>query len=174
MKAKPIFCLLLLSFQLNAQTLPCENAGTEFMSKLIGSWSVQAKERTSPGNYESNQGESVISWGIQGCSLQETYSGTYKGHGYAVKYETYLKDSLSVQRSFFDSEHHNLMLFEGSIERDSMINFWYRNPEKKRMQVKNELVILSAQSFKNTTHLSTDYGQTWQLTHEWVYSKTQR
>lgn len=171
--------LLLWSFTLPypqlviAQTLPCQRAGSEFFTQLLGEWRVEAKDRLAPGDYEENSGRAVISWGIEGCSLQESYLGTFKQHPYAVKYETYLSDSLQTQRTFFDSEHSNLMFFQGIIEGDTMSSLWLRDLEKKRMQVKNELKLLDKNSFQNTTYLSTDYGQTWQLTHAWQYTRKQ-
>lgn len=157
--------------QLHSQELPCVKAGSEVLALMTGEWNVTATDRTSPGNYEKNQGKSVISWGISGCTLHEVYQGTFKSHGYAVEYMTYLNDSLSTQRTFFDSEHGSLMAFEGDIEERTIVNHWYRNPEKKRMQVKNEIRIINDNSFENITHLSTDYGKTWQLTHKWVYTR---
>ncbi|GAB5524427.1 MAG: hypothetical protein Roseis2KO_22990 [Roseivirga sp.] len=141
------------------------------LALMTGDWKVSATDRISPGNYEENNGKSTISWGIAGCSLHEVYEGTYKGHGYAVEYVTYLNDSLSTQRTFYDSEHSNLMAFTGEIGEQSMLSYWYRNLEKKRMQVKNEIRFISEDSFENITHLSTDYGKTWQLTHKWIYKK---
>lgn len=167
-----ISCVLAL-FVLNVrgQELPCVKPGTEVLAGMVGEWNIAATDRTSPGNYEENQGKSTITWGITGCSLHEMYQGTFKGHDYAVEYVTYLNDSLSTQRTFFDSEHGNLMAFAGEIGEKSILNRWYRNPEKKRMQVKNEIRLISKDSFENITHLSTDYGKTWQLTHKWVYRK---
>ncbi len=166
-----ILFLLAITCQLHSQELPCVKAGSEILALMIGEWEVTATDRTSPGNYEQNQGKSLITWGISGCTLHEVYQGTFKSHRYAVEYVSYLNDSLSTQRTFFDSEHGNLMAFSGEIKEKSIVNHWYRNPEKKRMQVKNEIRFVSDDSFENITHLSTDYGKTWQLTHRWVYSR---
>lgn len=163
--------LFVLSFGLTAQSLPCEVEGSEKLAFMIGEWKVSATDRNAPGAYEENKGTATITWGIAGCSIHELYEGTFKSHLYAVEYVTYLSDSLTTQRTFFDSEHANMMSFDGVIEGKSIINHWYRDPEKKRMQVKNELRILNKDSFENITHLSTDYGKTWALTHKWVYTR---
>lgn len=171
MKGFFICFLALITASLRAQDLPCVQAGSEILTEMVGEWNVAATDRISPGNYEENQGKSTIAWGITGCSLHEVYRGAFKGHDYAVEYVTYLNDSLSTQRNFFDSEHGNLMAFTGEVGEKSILNHWYRNPEKKRMQVKNEIRFIDRDSFENITHLSTDYGKTWQLTHKWVYSR---
>lgn len=171
MKYLLLLPLFMLVFEARTQSLPCEKEGKETLALMTGVWKITATDRTSPGNYEENKGQSTISWGIAGCSLHEVYQGTFKGHAYAVEYMTYLNDSLSTQRTFFDSEHSNIMVFGGQINEKSILNHWYRDPEKKRMQVKNEIWFISDDSFENITHLSTDYGKTWQLTHRWVYSR---
>lgn len=168
-----IFLILLLFAysQTYAQNYPCEISGTKVIARLIGEWQVEAKDRTSPGNYETNKGTSEITWGVNGCSIHEVYKGTFKNHPYAVEYMTYMNDSLSIQRTFYDSEHSNLMWLNGDIQPKNIHSIWYRDQEKKRMQVKNEIKIISQNSFENITHLSTDYGKTWALTHHWVYSR---
>ncbi|MCE7995773.1 MAG: DUF1579 domain-containing protein [Roseivirga sp.] len=166
-----ICSLALLTLNLPAQKLPCAKAGSQTLSLMTGEWNITATDRTSPGNYEENKGKSTITWGISGCSLHEVYQGIFKSHDYAVEYVTYLSDSLSTQRTFFDSEHSNIMVFTGEISEKSILNYWYRDPEKKRMQVKNEIRFINKNSFENISHLSTDYGKTWQLTHKWVYYK---
>lgn len=166
-----LVAMLMFCLNLKAQSLPCEQKGSEVLKLMIGEWKVSATDRTAPGVYEENNGTATISWGVAGCSLHEVYEGTFKSHAYAVEYVTYLNDSLSTQRTFFDSEHANLMAFNGEIDGKSIVNYWYRNPEKKRMQVKNVIQFISNNSFENITHLSTDYGKTWQLTHKWVYER---
>ena len=156
---------------LSGQGLPCKNVGSEQLKVFTGTWQVAAKDRTSPGNYEENEGISTISWSIEGCSIKEVYKGTYKQHAYEVQYDTYLTDSLQITRNFYDSEHGGLMSFSGSIEAESINVLWLRNPDKKRMQVKNELIWKDKDHFESITHLSTDYGQSWQLTHHWVYTR---
>lgn len=173
MKYLLLLPLFVLSFELKSQKLLCEKEGGEVLKLIIGEWKVSATDRTAPGIYEENKGIATITWGIAGCSIHELYEGTFKSHTYAVEYVTYLSDSLTTQRTFFDSEHANMMSFDGVIEGNSIVNYWYRDPEKKRMQVKNELKILNKNSFENITHLSTDYGKTWALTHKWVYERDQ-
>jgi len=162
---------LLITPSIAAQSYPCEKAGTSFLAGINGIWKVQAKDRTSPGSYEDNTGESTISWSVEGCSIQEDYKGTFKGHPYAVSYATFLTDSLKMTRTFYDSEHGGLMKFEGSVDGKQAEFMWYRDVPKKRMQVKNELIWKDEDSFESISQLSTDYGKTWQLTHHWVYSR---
>lgn len=149
----------------------CQSAGYEFFSNLVGTWQVVAKDRTSPGNYESNNGIAVISSGIQGCSINESYQGTFKGKAYAISATLLLTDSMKVQRSYFDSEHANIMLFDGEIVSDGIRLFWYRNKSNPKMQVRYDLVWSNKDAFEWTTHLSTDFGDSWQLTHHWKYQR---
>ncbi len=37
-------------------SLPCQHIGYERLSELVGTWKVEAMDRTSPGNYEMNAG----------------------------------------------------------------------------------------------------------------------
>ncbi|MDW3210900.1 MAG: hypothetical protein R8N23_13575 [Reichenbachiella sp.] len=64
------------------------------LAKLIGTWKVEAKDRTSPGNYENNVGVSVISTGLKGCSIKESYQGIFREKLYAVETSFYMKDSM--------------------------------------------------------------------------------
>lgn len=162
---------LLISPSIGAQTYPCTKAGSSFLADLSGVWQVSAKDRTSPGNYEENTGVSTISWAVKGCSIQEVYEGTFKGRSYAVNYTTYLTDSLTMSRTFYDSEHGGLMKFEGTVEGKKAEFMWYRDASKKRMQVKNGVIWKDENSFETISQLSTDNGETWQLTHHWVYSR---
>lgn len=166
-----LFLLLLSCYRTHAQDYPCEKPGAEVIVRLIGNWQVKARDRSAPGVYEDSQGKSEITWGINGCSIHETYKGTFKDRPYAVEYMTYLNDSSSVQRTFFDSEHSNLMWLNGDVQTKAINSIWFRDPDKKRMQVKNKIKIINLNSFENVTHLSTDYGKTWVLTHHWAYSR---
>lgn len=150
---------------------PCQYANQGMLSKLMGTWKVESKDRTSPGNYEMNTGISVISGGIQGCSIRESYQGIYKEKSYATESILLMTDSLQVQRLYFDSEHASTMVFNGEINSEGMKLLWIRNQERKKMQVKFELTFEGANSFAWKTHLTTDFGETWQLTHHWQYTR---
>lgn len=167
--------LLLIAFSLNGFAQPpkysCQHPGNKVLAKLIGTWKVSTKDRTSPGNYEHNSGVSVISSGLNGCSIQESYKGVFKENFYAVEASMFMKDSLQLQRVYYDSEHSNVMVFDGDIEVDGFELYWVRDPAKKKMQVRFNLVILNSDEFEWSTSLSTDYGETWQLTHRWQYSR---
>lgn len=153
------------------QSYPCKTAGNENLSGLIGTWQVVARDRISPGNYETNKGVSVISSDIAGCSISEAYQGVFKNKAYAISATMLLIDSMKLQRTYHDSEHASLMLFEGNISGDVITLYWYRDQEKRKMQVKYELVKKGADAFEWKTELSTDYGVTWQITHHWQYER---
>ncbi|WP_422358558.1 DUF1579 family protein [Reichenbachiella sp.] len=169
-----LLCLLLIA-SLNSyaqQTgFPCQHTGNARLGELIGTWKVEAKDRISPGNYEMNAGVSVISTGLNGCSIQESYKGVYRENYYAVEVVTYMRDSMQLQRVYYDSEHSNVMVLEGFIEEKGFTLNWTRDPNKKKMQVKFQLDFKTTDTFEWTTHLSTDFGKTWQLTHQWKYNR---
>lgn len=154
-----------------SKSYPCQYAGNDTFNKLIGTWQVETKDRTSPGNYEANTGTSVISTGLKGCSIRESYEGMFKGNPYAVEATFLMTDSLELQRVFFDSEHSRAMVLDGTVNESGYELLWMRNPSKKKMQVRFELEIKNENVFEWTTHLTTDFGETWQLTHNWQYTR---
>ncbi|MEO9964759.1 MAG: hypothetical protein ABJF11_03155 [Reichenbachiella sp.] len=150
---------------------PCQYEGNQILEELLGSWKVETKDRVSPGQYEINVGISTITTGIQGCSIKENYKGIYKSKVYAVESTLLMVDSMKLQRVYFDSEHASTMVFNGETDGNDIKMLWLRNNEKKRMRVKFELTRHSADAFEWSTHLSTDYGESWQLTHLWKYNR---
>ena len=70
-----------------------------------------------------------------------------------------------------DSEHGAYSELNGNINNNIMTVFWYRNPETKRLQSKYILTVQNDDQFEFSSFLSTDYGNTWALTHERKYSR---
>lgn len=165
--------LLVLSLNGFSQSInyPCQYTGNQMLTKLIGTWKVETKDRISPGNYENNAGVSVISTGINGCSVEESYKGIFKEKHYAVEATMYMKHSMQIQRVYYDSEHSNVMVLDGVIDEKGFELNWTRDPNEKKMQVKFRLDFTATDTFEWTTQLSTDYGDTWQMTHHWRYSR---
>ena len=164
-------CSLLVACAISfPQNFPCEKEGSEWLRTLWGTWEVEAKDRTSPGSYEQNQGTSIISFAIDGCVLHEVYDGKFKNRDYAVNIAYVLTDALELQKSWVDSEHANLMVLSGEIKSNKSKVHWYRD-ETQKMQVKHELRVLSEDQLEFLSYLSTDGGTTWQLTHEWKYNR---
>lgn len=165
--------ILLVSQSIMAQdsAYPCQKEGSPFLANLTGTWQVKAKDRTSPGNYETNEGQSTIAFQINGCTIRELYEGKYKNADYAVDISYILTDSLQVSKVWVDSNHANPMVLSGQISDNQLYVEWYRNPEKKRMQVRHFLTAAGSGQLNFRSELSTDYGETWQMTHEWEYTR---
>lgn len=166
-----LFTFLSLGGVCQPRNYPCQYADAGILSSLVGTWKVVTKDRISPGNYETNAGISVISKGIQGCSIKESYQGIFKEKNYAVEATLLMTDSMKIQRVYFDSEHANAMVFDGGINAEGMELFWVRDKKRKKMQVKFEMIAPGTDSFEWKTYLTTDFGETWQLTHHWQYTR---
>ncbi|WP_456459486.1 DUF1579 family protein [Reichenbachiella sp.] len=166
-----IFLTLSLNAFSQSINYPCQYTGNQMLVKLIGTWKVEAKDRVSPGIYENNAGVSVISTGLNGCSIKESYKGVFKGKLYAVEASFYMKDSMELQRVYYDSEHSNVMVMEGVINEGGFELYWVGDLAKKKMQVRFNLEFKTPDVFEWTTHLSTDYGESWQMTHYWKYTR---
>jgi hypothetical protein len=168
-----IVFLFLLSFKSFAQDnkYSCQNDAYQYLQKIAGIWNVKTKDRISPGNYETNSGKSKITDLISGCSVKESYKGTYRGKSYARESMIIGVDSTRVQLSILDSEHNSFSILSGKIKNDKMIVYWYRNKDLRKLQSKYILTLKSNNSFEFTSFLSTDYGETWALTHKRDYSR---
>lgn len=149
----------------------CSNPVGEKFETLIGTWNVQTKDRTSPGNYEHNTGRSEISMLIDGCSVRESFHGVFRGAPYAREVVMIGKDSANVQLVVTDSEHGSASVLNGGISTKGFEVYWYRDPEKKRLQSTYILDIADMNHFELSSYLSTDYGETWALTHERIYQR---
>lgn len=167
----PFFFLsLLLIAQTNEFT--CQSPGGEWLSQLVGSWEVTTKDRTSPGNYQSNAGRSLITPLIDGCGIKESFRGTFRDNNYGREVSIFAVDSVTVAMTALDSEHGSFSNFEGTIDGNQMTVLWYRNKEVGRLRSKYMLTIENSDSFEFSSFLSTDHGETWALTHERKYQKT--
>lgn len=149
----------------------CANEGNALLSKLTGTWNVVTKDRTSPGDYETNTGRSVITPAIEGCGIRESFRGTFKGKQYAREVNIMTKTPLTVEMTAADSEHGTFSLYKGTINGDKMTVFWYRDEKVKRLQSKYILTVSDERHFEFSSYLSTDHGATWALTHERNYSR---
>ena len=170
-----MFVLLLMSdiTKLNAQEsdFTCKNRANEFLEKLIGTWEVNTKDRTSPGSYETNSGISVITSSIEGCGIKESFRGTFRGKPYGREVMIIGNDTSSIEMVALDSEHNSFSLLSGNIVESTLIVYWYRDPENKKLQSKYILTSENPEQFEFSSYLSTDYGDTWALTHERKYSR---
>ena len=153
-------------------TFTCQNEAYQFLKKTIGIWEVSTKDRTSPGQYENNTGQSVITDAIEGCGIKESYRGTFRGKDYAREVGIMGKDSQHVEMIALDSEHGSYSALEGTVYDNQMEVYWYRDKEVKRLQSKYILTILSENQFEFSSFLSMDHGVTWALTHERKYTRT--
>lgn len=149
----------------------CQNSTYQYLKKVIGIWKVNTKDRTSPGNYETNIGESKITDLIVGCGIKESFRGTYKNKDYARESMIIGKDSNGVQMSILDSEHNSFSILNGEIEEGKIIVYWYRNEDVRKLQSKYVLTIMDNNKFEFSSYLSTDHGKSWALTHERIYSR---
>jgi len=168
--------IILLGFTITfipalSQEFTCESAGGQWLNQIIGNWEVTTRDRTSPGNYEENTGLSDFSPTIEGCGIRESFRGKFKGNNYAREVSIFAIDSFKIAMTALDSEHGSFSNFEGSISENTMTALWYRDKEKKRLQSKYILTVKSEGSFEFSSFLSTDYGETWALTHERKYQR---
>ncbi|MEO1052743.1 MAG: DUF1579 family protein [Bacteroidota bacterium] len=150
---------------------PCQSQSGDFLTQLVGNWTVETKDRTSPGQYETNKGHAIIAATIAGCGIQETYKGSYKGNQYARFASINTKSDNEMEMTATDSEHAGSMHFKGELSNGQISLLWYRDESIKKMQSKYVLEIKNDREFEFSSFLSTDYGKTWALTHERKYTK---
>ncbi|MFY0601339.1 MAG: DUF1579 family protein [Cyclobacteriaceae bacterium] len=168
--------LLLINNSITAQneSFSCENEAYLFLQNTIGIWEVSSKDRTSPEVYEQNSGTSTITSLIEGCGIQESFRGIFRNKIYAREVLIIGKDSTHVEMVTLDSEHSSFSSLQGEISENEMTVYWYRNPEKRKLQSKYILNYMSADQFEFSSFLSTDYGDTWSLTHQRKYKRLQK
>ncbi len=168
-----VILFILHSTPANSQeyNFTCENDAYKYLENILGHWYVETKDRTSPNVYESNSGMSIISNSIEGCGIKESYRGMYRGREYAREVTIAGMDSLQVQMATLDSEHGGFSIHNGSIVNETMTTYWYRNEDVKKLQSKYIMTQEDEDSFEFSSYLSTDYGNTWALTHGRKYSR---
>lgn len=173
-----IVTFITLSFTVSAQESPsnstfytCANKGYDFLAQVLGHWKVQTKDRTSPGIYEENMGNSIVEPTIEGCGVSIRYQGIYRNKPYAFDLALVAKDSANVQMVRLDSEHGSYSISEGTISNNMMEVYWYRNKEIGKLISKHVMTIQSLDVFEFSSFLSTDYGKSWALTHERKYMR---
>lgn len=150
-------------------TFTCSNEGYSYISGIIGHWKVQTKDRTSPGVYQNNSGEAIISPGISGCSISISYRGIYRNKAYAREVNLIALDSTKYQMVAMDSEHGTYSLLEGSTEKGQLVLYWFRNKEVGKLRSKYVMTLKSDHAFEFSSFLSTDFGENWALTHQRNY-----
>lgn len=169
-----ILCLVFLCVSarsIHAQEFTCRNSNYDFLKRAIGSWSTQTRDRVAVGEYEANEGAATIESSIQGCSIQISFSGTFRGKPYARETIIAGLDSVRIQMVSMDSEHGGFLTYEGQIKNETLEVKWFRNKEKGKLQSKYIMHFKSDQAFNFSSFLSTDYGKTWDLTHERIFSR---
>ena len=108
---------------------------------------------------------------ITGCGIKESFRGTYKNKNYAREVMITGKDSSGIQMSILDSEHNSFSILDGEIKDEKIVVYWYRNKDVKKLQSKYILTIKNNNKFEFSSHLSTNYGEKWALTHERIYKR---
>jgi len=152
-------------------TYTCANEINSYLIDIVGEWEVETKDRISPGNYESNKGASSFSVLIEGCGIQESFRGVFKGKPYAREVLIMGKDSVNLEMSVIDSEHGSFSILKGSKVGDQLELIWYRDIEVKRLQSKYILSKKDKDQIEFSSYLSTDYGENWSLTHQRNYTR---
>ena len=173
MKKILLLIMSLISFNIQAQdsVFSCSNPANDFLKQLIGHWQVTTKDRTSPGNYENNLGESEIQYSIEGCGIRESFRSIFKGKKFAREVMINGRENDLIEMSALDSEHNSFSYLEGKIVDGRIEVYWFRDKEVKRLQSKYILTIKNSDEFEFSSYLSMDYGETWALTHMRVYSR---
>ncbi len=170
MRSIIIILLLISTRSIFAQeAFTCANEGYAFIHGVTGQWEVQTKDRTSPGEYQNNSGKAIISPGISGCSISISYRGTYRDKAYAREVNLIALDSAHYQMVAMDSEHGSYSTLEGTIENGSLVLYWFRNKEVGKLRSKYVMSQENANAFEFSSYLSTDFGETWALTHQRKY-----
>ncbi|WP_299116590.1 hypothetical protein [uncultured Winogradskyella sp.] len=149
----------------------CNNKGFDNLKPIIGTWFVNTKDRTAIDVYQNNTGYAITKPNIDGCGVTINLSGSYKNHPYALNMNLMTLDRSNAQMSTVDSEHGSFSLFNGKIKDNSIELLWYRDIEKKKLQSKYKMTIISEDAFEFSSYLSTDYGNYWALTYERKYQR---
>ncbi|MEP1034198.1 WD40 repeat domain-containing protein [Ekhidna sp.] len=149
---------------------PCQNSNYEYLSRIIGKWEVQTKDRLRPGEYENNTGIATIEPLIDGCGISIRYRGFYRSKSYAREISITGQDS-TIQMVALDSEHGKFSLLEGSISNGILEVIWFRNKEVGRLRSKYVMTFKTENSFEFSSYLTTDYAETWSLTHQRIYKR---
>lgn len=149
----------------------CIDNNYSFLKQFVGSWMVSTTDRTAPDVYENNTGISTIQPAIEGCGISLSYRGIYKGKPYARESIVTLIDSTALQMVAMDSEHGGFLTYDGILSKDEIVFYWFRDKEKKRLQSRYMMKMMNDDNFEFSSYLSTDYGKSWALTHQRMYTR---
>ncbi|MFV1883877.1 MAG: hypothetical protein ACMZ7B_05290 [Balneola sp.] len=150
----------------------CDTETSNYLGSLEGTWQVETRDRITPGEYEQNKGVSRITGVLKGCGIQESYSGTFRAKEYEREVLFVTNDSSHVKVMAIDSEHGSFSSYKGLVKNEILTVIWYRDEKVKRLQSKYVLTKQSENDFEFSSFLSTDYGETWALTHERKYRRS--
>lgn len=89
---------------------------------LAGKWKVETHLRLSAqGPWDTSVARSVIAWSLKSRILVEQYTGTRQGKPFLIQSMFgYNNANGLLQKTFVDSEHGVLVLFEGSRDKDTV------------------------------------------------------
>lgn len=118
---KPLFFLLLACIASGYAGAQHESRIHEF-DFLAGKWKVETHLRLSAqGPWDTSVARSVITWSLKSTILVEEYTGTKQGKPFLIKsIFGYNNANGLLQKTFADSEHGVLVLFEGSRHKDTV------------------------------------------------------
>lgn len=164
--------ILAILFHAIGQDFSCKNGNYEFLAPAIGDWEVATKDRIAVGEYEENIGTATVRNAIEGCGISISFRGTYKGNPYARE-SIITGHNNGVQMVAMDSEHGKFSTYDGTINDQKLEMKWYRNKEVGKLQSKYVLQFENEDAFTFSSFLSTDYGESWALTHERIFKRKQ-
>ncbi len=173
MKLRFLTLAIIISVNAECQKIEytCANMNYDYLAQALGEWNVQTKDRLRPGDYEDNAGYAIIKPLIQGCGITISYRGTYKSKAYAREVSILGQDSTSIQMVALDSEHGGYSMLNGNITDEILEVVWYRNKEVGRLRSKYVMTFQDKDRFEFSSFLTTDYAQTWALTHQRIYTR---
>ena len=144
---------------------PCVNKGGELLEKFLGDWNVEARDRIALDEYENNKGTAKINWLISGCGLKIAFDGLLRGEPFQFHENIIARDSINYQKTYTDSEHSSISLYEGQFANNKLTFLWKRKLPNRTLTVRHVIKNITKNSFEFASHISPKSDGEWQLTH---------
>jgi Protein of unknown function (DUF1579) len=158
------FCLILFPFYSNSQIISEE----EFkpLNFLAGEWRIEVDARLSKqGPWEKSEQQSVIKKSVGNTIFEEELSGSRQGRTFIAK--SWLANDNRTklyQKTFVDSDHGVLVLYEGKLENDLLTLLKESEINGVRLMHRMQYKFISNDTFTIETARSIDKGLTWDRT----------
>jgi hypothetical protein len=139
---------------------------------LVGDWKVSLDWRVDGVLMPVADARATIASASGGCSVVEQLRGVLRETPIAVTTLIAAPDREGLQLAYVDSEHGDLLLFDGRESGNTVQFRWSRDLGERRVVVRREYGEITTRSFVMQAFMSPDGGTNWTLVQRALYDRT--